>query len=141
MSEMMENGEKRYTLDIPQLEGKEGYIGTFLTAYLNLITILRSPEFTREPIRVYYITEAIISLIPDQDNRQKARDTVDTTFKSLEAKYLKEHGTTKLTDAEHSHLTIVASLRTLGTVTDYIDQYVGLNTKNKVGFVRRQNKK
>ena len=65
--------DKVYTLDIPQREGKEGYIGTFLTSWLNLQSILKSPEFSREPIRIYYMMEAIISQIPDEEEREKIR--------------------------------------------------------------------
>ena len=137
MSYINEAGEKEYTLDIPQREGKEGYIGTFLTSWLNIEAILKSPEFSREPIRLYYLAEAMVALIPDENERQNVLNSLDKRFIELKEKYLKEHGIDKLNDAEHSHLLIIASIRTLGLVTDYIDKHVGVSHKNKVGFVRK----
>jgi|SRR3990172_235862 len=130
--------DKVYTLDIPQREGKEGYIGTFLTSWLNLQSILKSPEFSREPIRIYYMMEAIISQIPDEEEREKIRTSFDKKFSDLKETYLKDNRIDKITDTQHSHLLIIAALRTVGLTTDYVDKHIGVSTKNKVGFVRKQ---
>lgn len=140
MSQETEEG-KYFTLDIPQREGKEGYIGTFLSSHLNLEAVLKSPEFTREPIRVYYLMEARISLIPDEEERQKIYNKLDEKLKDLKANYKKDNGIETLSPEQDSHLLIIASLRTLGQVTDFVDKHIALSVKNKVGFERRQPKK
>ena len=62
MSQKTESG-KIYTLDIPQREAKDGYLLTIFTSHLNLESVLKSPEFSQEPIRVYYLALSRISLI------------------------------------------------------------------------------
>lgn len=133
----MTPAEKTYTLDIPQREGKEGYIGTFLTSWLNIQSILKSPEFSQEPIRIYYMMESIISQIPEEEEREKIRISFDKKFAELKEKYLKDNQIEKLTEKQHSHLLIVSALRTIGLTTDYVDKHIGVSTKNKVGFVRK----
>jgi hypothetical protein len=136
-----EAGEKLYTLDIPQREGKEGYIGTFLSSHLNAEAVLKSPEFSREPIRIYYLFEARVSLVPNEEDRQKIYDKLEEKLTYLEKKYKKDRNISgDLTAEQHSHLLITASLRTMGLVTDFVADHIGLTSQNKVGFVRRQKK-
>ena len=126
-------------MDIPQREGKEGFIGTFFTLYLKLATVLQSPEFSKEPIRVYYMSKIITSMIPGDDARNDIKQLLKTNKDKLEKEYRAEHKYTDiqpLTQAERDHILISSTLDSLGTVSDFIDKHIGLSKKNKVGFVR-----
>lgn len=129
--------DKIYSLDIPQREGKEGYVGTFFTLYLKLGTILQAPEFSKEPIRLFYMSEFIISLIPDETARIKVRSSMKARRQTLEAEYKKDKGSTELSKQEKDHILIQASLQTIGDVSDYIDKHIGISDQNKIGFVRK----
>lgn len=128
--------DKIYSLDIPQREGKEGYVGTFFTLYLKLGTILQAPEFSKEPIRLFYMCEFIISLIPDEDARLHIRTSLKNRKLALETEYKKDKKIEMLSSIEKDHILIQASLQTIGDVSDYIDKHIGISDKNKIGFVR-----
>lgn len=131
------NGEKVYTLDIPQLEGKEGYIGTFFTLYLQLGNVFKGTEFAREPVKVSLFVKLIISMIPEKERRDAINKNIKERFEQLKKE--KAVNGRILNDADNGYLLIEASLDALGDVSDYIDKHIGLNTKNKVGYVRRRN--
>jgi len=131
-------GDKHEALDVPLREGVPGYIGMFLSSWLNIQAVLKSAEFTHQPMRVYYMVEAIISQIPDEENREKIRKRIDTLFEELKAKTMKEKDTDRLNDAELNHVRILASLRTLGQTTDWVAKNIGLGYKNRIGYVKRK---
>ena len=59
----------------------------------------------------------------------------------MEEDYKKNHNKQTLTDAQHSHILIVASIKIMGKVSIWADKHMGISTENKVGFERRQRKK
>jgi len=131
--------DKLYTLDIPQRDGSVGYIGTFFTLYLKLATVLQSPEFSKEPIRVYYMSKFIISLIPGEEKREEIKKLLKTTKATTEEEYRKDRGYTathQLSQQEKDHILITSTIDSLGCVSDFIDKHIGLSKKNKVGFIR-----
>ncbi len=131
--------DKLFTLDIPQREGKEGYIGTFFTLYLKLATVLQSPEFSKEPIRVYYMSKVITSMIPGEDKRLEIKKLLKDNKEAFEKEYRTEHKyneTQPLTTMERDHILISSTLDSLGVVSDFIDKHIGLSKKNKVGFIK-----
>jgi len=129
--------EKHETLDLPLREGVPGYIGVFLASWLNIQAVLKSAEFSHQPMRVYYMVEAIISQIPDEKNRKTIRDGIDTLFIELMNKYKKDNQNDNLNDKEKDHLLILASLRTLGQTTDWVVKHVGIGYKNRIGYVKK----
>lgn len=132
------DGDKHEALDIPLREGVPGYIGTFLSSWLNIQVVLKSPEFSTQPMRVYYMVEAIISMIPEEDNREKIRKRIDVLFDELKLKYMKETNTELLNEQQTNHIRILASLRTLGQTTDWVAKNIGIGYKNRVGYVKRK---
>ena len=126
------SGDKVYTLDYPQLEGKAGYIGTFFTLYLRLGNMFDRPDFGKEPVKIRLFTKLIISMIP----KKERRDTINKYIKERFEQLKKERTDTgiKLTDADIGYILIESALDGLGDVTDYIDKHVGINVENKVGF-------
>ena len=126
--------EKLLTFDIPQREGKEGFIGTFFTLYLNMSSILRSPEFIKEPMRVYYLTKLIIASVPGKKNRDEIKKALNERIDSMKKQRLQKSDV-PLTEEENNHILIDASLDVLGDVSDFIDKHVGVSRENKLGFV------
>ena len=138
MPETLSDGSKLYTIDgMPQKEGVPGYIGTFLKSWQNVQAIITSAEFSHEPIRVYYMVEAIISQIPDEEARKKIRADLDVRYKDTMEQFKTENDMDTLTKEDKSHCLVVAALRTLGMTTDYVDKHIGVSKNNRVGFVKR----
>jgi len=130
--------DQLYSLDIPQKEGIQGYIGTFFTLFLKLATVLQSPEFSKEPVRVFYMVEFIISLIPEPSSREIIRQKHKELRLKLETEYKKDNKKAELNQQERDHLLIVASLQILGDVSYYIDEFMGISVKNKIGFIKKK---
>ncbi len=131
-------GDRHEALEIPLREGVPGYIGMFLSSWLNIQAVLKSPEFSSQPMRVYYMVEAIISQIPDEENRERIRARIDLLYAELETKYKKDTNTEILNDAQTNHIRILASLRTLGQTTDWVAKNIGIGYKNRIGYVKRK---
>jgi len=123
-----------YSLDAPQKEGKEGYVGTYFSQKLNIDAILRSPDFNKEPMKVYYQTLNIISSVQGKDIRKGLYDDLDTLIKQMEDEYKKVHEDNNIPPSDQTHIVIVASLKILGTVTDYFGKYVPLTSENRIGY-------
>lgn len=140
MSQKTQDG-KSFTLDIPQREGKDGYLFTLFSSHLNMESVLKSPEFSHEPIRVYYLALSRISLITSQKQQDEVYQALENKIKELEKDYKKSHNLQTLTEAQQNHILIVASIKTMGKVSIWGDKHVGISTENKVGFERRQRKK
>jgi hypothetical protein len=132
---------KMFTLDIPQREAKDGYLLTLFTSHLNLESVLKSPEFSHEPIRVYYLALSRISLITSQKQQEEIYRELENKIQELENDYKKKYNVTTLTDAQQNHILIVASIKTMGKVSIWGDKHMGISIENKVGFERRQRKK
>ena len=60
----MSDEPKTITLDIPQREGKEGYIGTMLTLFLQLGRTFTDTNFKETNIAIVYHMNFMISMIP-----------------------------------------------------------------------------
>lgn len=127
-----------YTLDIPQREGKEGFVGMFFSTWLNMQAVLKSPEFSREPMRIYYMSQIMISMIPGEANREKIRNDLKKNLEEAREAYRKETNTNVIPENQSIHILIEATMKTLGSVSDFIDKHVGVSVENKVGFVRRE---
>jgi hypothetical protein len=140
MSQKTSEG-KTFTLDIPQREAKDGYLLTLFTSHLNLESVLKSPEFSQEPIRVYYLALSRISLITSQKQQDEVYLDLEKKILELENDFKKKHNVTTLTEAQQNHILIVASIKTMGKVSIWGDKHMGISTENKVGFERRQRKK
>ncbi len=132
---------KTFTLDIPQREAKDGYLLSIFTSHLNLESVLKSPEFSQEPIRVYYLALSRISLITSQKQQDEVYQDLENKIQELENEYKKSHNIQTLTDSQQSHILIVASIKTMGKVSIWADKHMGISIENKVGFERRQRKK
>ena len=126
---MAEQDEKYFTLDIPQREGRDGYIGTIFSLYLRLGGVIADGNFRDSDIRVYYMTKFLISLIPGEKNRKAIRDDlkkeIDEALKSI------------TNNDEKGRKRNEICLDYIGKVHDFMDKHVGVSTENKIGFCVR----
>jgi len=126
---MAEQEEKYFTLDIPQREGRDGYIGTIFSLYLRLGGVIADGNFRDSDIRVYYMTKFLISLIPGEKNRIAIRDAmkkeIDGALKSI------------TNNDEKGRKRNEICLDYIGRVHDFVDKHVGVSTENKIGFCVR----
>lgn len=131
---------KRVTLDIPQREGKEGYIGTMLTLFLQLGKSFTDPGFKETNISIVYHMNFMISMIPEEADREKIRKSLNEEIekRTNEAlKVAKESGN-QLDNDDKARIRNIVYIEYIGKVMDWVDKFVGISTKNKVGFVRRR---
>lgn len=137
MAEKLEDGSKLYTLDIPQREGKEGYIGMQFQLFIKVGGIMADAQFTPTDMRIEYMTHFLISMIPGKTNRRTIRDELKTEIdKRLdeEKKKLNEN----LTNEQTGRIRNMTCLEMIGQVMDFTDKHVGVSKENKIGFVVKQ---
>jgi len=143
----MTQENKVYTLDIPQEDGEQGFTGTYFGLVLKLAEIIRAPDLSKNPMNVYIMTNLLISLIPNDEingkpikYREDIRQELKERRKVLHAEYKKEHNLKDdaiLSQSQADLILVLASIECIGYVTDFFDKTVGLSTKNKIGFCRK----
>lgn len=119
-------GKEWITLDLPQREGKEGYIGTFLTMYLKMGSVLSDGNFKETDKRIEYMTYFMISLVPGKRDRLEIRERLK---KEIEQATKGANG-----NEEKARLRNMVCLECIGEVTDYVDKHIGVSRENKIGF-------
>lgn len=139
--------DRRFTLDIPQREGKEGYLGTFFSLYLRMASVLSEQGFSPTDGRAKYLTYLIISLIPNENKqhpkdetykrREILRQRLKDRIKELTDEYIKYNNNTP-GNTEAGQIELTACLEVIGEVSDFMDKYLGVSTRNKIGFVQRK---
>ena len=123
---MAEQGEKYLTLDIPQREGKDGYIGTIFSLYLRMGGILAESNFKESDPRVYFFTKFMMGLIPGEKNR----DAINTVMETEIEKIYKM----SITDEEKSRKRNEVCIRYIGKIHDFVDKHIGVSRENRIGF-------
>jgi len=123
-----------YALDAPQKEGKDGYVGTYFSSRLNIDAILRSQDFNASPRKVYYQVLNIISTIQGEKARDVIYKELESRIEVLKADYKKVHEDVNIPPQDEIDLIIIASLKTLGSVTDYYGKFVPLTSENRIGY-------
>lgn len=124
---MTEKQPQYYTLDIPQREGKEGYIGTLLGLFLKMGGIMAQSDFSETDKRIEYMTQFLISMVPGRKLRKEIRDALK---KDIEER---TKGLTKNEDKARERNLVC--LEYIGEVMDWTDKHIGVTKENKVGFV------
>ena len=132
--------DKLITLDIPQKEGKEGYIGTMLTLFLQLGRTFTDSNFKETNISIIYHMNFMISMIPEEEDRAKIRKELNAEIEKRinEAIEAAKKTGTQLDNDDKARIRNMVYIEYLGKVMDWVDKFVGISTKNKVGFVRRR---
>jgi len=132
--------DKLITLDIPQKEGKEGYIGTMLTLFLQLGRTFTDSNFKETNISIIYHMNFMISMIPEEEDRAKIRKELNSEIekRTNEAIETAKKTGTQLDNDDKARIRNMVYIEYVGKVMDWVDKFVGISTKNKVGFVRRR---
>lgn len=125
--------EHTITLDVPQREGKEGYIGTIFGLYLRLGGIMSDPGFRETDIRLYYMAKLLINLIPGKKNRAEIKERMKKEIETA-LKDVKDNET-------RMRLKNEICLDYIGEVHDFMDKHLGVSAENRIGFVVRPEKK
>lgn len=122
-----EDGTKIITLDLPQREGKEGYIGTIFSLYLRFGAILSDPGFKETDARIFYMTKFMINLIPGRKNRTKIKDMMKTDIdKAIEKLVSNDEKNKKRNEI---------CIDYIGEIHDFVDKHLGVSEENRVGIV------
>ncbi len=125
MAEQTPEG-KYFTLDIPQREGKDGYIGTVFGLYLTLGGVIADSNFKDTDIRIYYMVKFLINLIPGEETRTKInnemKNEIEVALKNITNN---DERSRKRNDICYDYI---------GKVHDFIDKHVGVSKENKIGF-------
>jgi len=132
--------DKLITLDIPQKEGKEGYIGTMLTLFLQLGRTFTDSNFKETNISIIYHMNFMISMIPEEEDRAKIRKELNAEIEKRTNEAIESSKQTgiQLDNEDKARIRNMVYIEYVGKVMDWVDKFVGISTKNKVGFVRRR---
>lgn len=122
------------TTDIPQRDGKDGYVGVMFSAYLKILSILQSPDHGTQPIAIYFIVHGFISGIPDPDEYKKIIIEFETLIVDLQKNRLKISAKKELTDEENRLCIIEASMKIIHKVFNYIDKHTGISKSNLISI-------
>ena len=125
-----EKGRMLY-LDVPQKEGKEGYVGTLFSLILRTGSILADANFKDTDMRVEYMTHFLISLIPNPQKRKEIRAALK---KDIEERIKEDGSGDQDTKARSRNM---VCLEYIGIVGDFIDTHIGLSVENRLGFVAK----
>lgn len=126
MSEL-ELTEKIYTLDIPQREGKEGFIGTHFSLMLQIGKLISNTEFKQTDFRLQYMTHFLISMIPGKKDREALRTEMLKEITEAQKKFD--------SNEEKGRATQLICIKYIGSVMDFIDLHIGVSKENKIGFM------
>ncbi len=129
-----ENDVKTYGMNVPEAEGIEGYVGVFFGLYLRLGSILATPDLSKDPMRLYYLSTILVSMIPDEDERENIRIKMRERKQKITTEFKKEKGSDVLTNSEKDHIQILSALESIGFVHDFCDKMIGLAKFNKIGY-------
>lgn len=118
--------EAKISLDLPQREGKEGYIGTFFALYLKLGSLLSGGAGVGMTYHISLFVELIISTVPGNK-----RETIRTRIRER----LAAEAPHRMPVAEREHKANLIYIEELSAVTDFIDEHIGLSNEHKIGIV------
>jgi len=127
-------------LDAPQREGKEGYIGTILTLFLQLGRQFTSRDFKETDISIIYHMQFMISMIPVKKNREAIREALKTEISKRMDEANKEAIQTgiSLDNDDKARIRNMVYIEYIGEVMDWVDKHAGVSKENRIGFVTRK---
>lgn len=119
--------------NLPEAEMEGGMLGTFYQTLIVIANTITSVE-THTDVRIPLITDFIISLITDDEIRDKVRERRDSM---LDDKIKEAKGTngSKLTNIEIGEIKFQVCMETIGEVVSFYDQFSGLTHKLAIGKV------
>jgi hypothetical protein len=134
MSYQNEQGQDVYTFDVPQREGKEGYIGMHFGLMLKMGSLMAEANRQATDNRIEYMAQFMISLIPGRKNRKIIRDGLQAEIKKRLEEEAKKSGT-DLTNDQIGTIRNLTSVEYVGEVMDFLDKHVGVDKENRIGTV------
>lgn len=130
-----EDGSKFYPLEIPAREGKEGYIGTIFSLFLRLGSIMGEQNFQPTDMRIEYMTQFMISLMPGKKRRVLMRQNLKELLEARLKEAQDKNGGEELNNEQRGRITNIVCLECLGDITDFTDLHVGVSAENRLGYV------
>ncbi len=121
-----------YYSDRKSGEGSEGWIGLYFSIYNQLTGLLCSPELGKLAANTVHISNQMISLVPDPDERVRLRKILQEEANRLKAETLKEKNT--IDDSDKSRIQIAAGVYTAGFIFDILNGYVGVTKKARLAW-------
>lgn len=136
MSRTSENHEI-IELDIPERESNPGYLN-ILFRYLSMMAATIIDMESYSDLRVSMLTDLMISTIPNKktkDLRKKIRKfkATETTRRINEAESKAVANGTILSNEEEAKIVIEVCLETIGEITDFMDESIGISRKLEIG--------
>lgn len=127
-------GNEVFNLDIPLREGTPGYLGMFYAVYLRMAGVLSDAAFNQTDLRPILMFQFLVSMIPGEEHRAAIRSVYERRIAEYTEAAQKETGTTGLSNEEAYRISLRAALETVGEVTDFTDEHIGISNENKLGF-------
>lgn len=116
--------ENQQVLDISMRESKDGYIGMIMGHFSRMAFIVASGgDSSNKHADLYYMTNLIISMIPNLDRQKEIR-----TKLKLRIEELKKEGKSEPASIAN------ASVEIVGECVIYLDESLGVNKENRISI-------
>ncbi len=116
--------DNQQILDISMRESKDGYIGMIMSHFSRMAYIVASGgDNTNKHADLYYMTNLIISMIPNLDRQREIRNKLKVRIEEL-----KKEG--KSDSAAISN----ASVELVGECVIFLDESLGVNKQNRISI-------
>ncbi len=124
-------------LDLPERESNPGYLN-ILFRYLSMMAATITDMESYSDLRVSMLTDLMISTIPNKRTKDlrktmrnfKKREVDKRIFEAME---LAEREGTTFSNEDEAKIVIEVCLETVGLVTDFMDESIGLSRKLEIG--------
>lgn len=118
-------------LDLPQRSIKDGLMGLFFRQYSILASTLAEITSANDP-RITFLTDLIIATVPDDDLREELRAEKHKLIKEKIKQFAPNNNGTEPSNHDKAELVRQACMETVGKVTSFLDQSIGLSHKLEV---------
>lgn len=124
-------------LDLPERESNPGYLN-ILFRYLSMMAATIIDMESYSDLRVSMLTDLMISTIPNKrttDLRKKMRNFKKKEIEKrvFDAIELAEREGVTFSNEDEAKIVIEVCLETVGLVTDFMDESIGLSRKLEIG--------
>lgn len=112
-------------IDIQMREGKDGYISLIMGHFSRMAYIVASGgDQTNKPADLYYMSNLIISMIPDLERQKVIRKKLKDRIEELKLSEKKSEGAAIST----------AAIEIVGDITYFMDEHLGVSKANRIAF-------
>lgn len=125
-------GEDVYTFDVPQREGKEGFIAMHFGLMFKMGALMVEANRSATDTRIENMAQFMISMIPGKKNRAEIRDALKI---EIDKRIAEAQKSGELTNDQIGTIRNQTCIEYVGNVMDFLDKHIGVTKENRIGIV------